>query len=114
MIQDAEWIRVGPRRWIIQSPYSQDANLQILASISAEQPKIEPLHIPPYNPEAHAFWVLRHLFEEPEESTGQMEQLHSADKAKTTRKRHRSYGREFWVHLGEDHKLRDIDGYKSN
>lgn len=107
-----EWVRVGPRRWII--PSSTEHRLQILAQISSEQQKENELRIPPYNGEAHALWVLRNLFDAPLEPAGPWEQIHPVDRPKMLRRRRRSFGRDFWTHLGTDHRLKEIDGYKSD
>lgn len=109
---ETEWVRVGPRRWII--PSSDENRLQILAQLASEEPKLDPFHIPPYSEEAHAYWVLRHLFEEPSEATGLIEELHPLDRPKMVRKRCLDYGRTFWVHLGKEYKLGSVDGYKSD
>jgi hypothetical protein len=103
-----EWVRIAPRRWIISS--SED-RLRILAQVAASQPKLDPLHIPPYNGEAHALWLLRTLFEEMEGEPQPFEPMSHLDRPKMVRRRRRSYGRTFWTHLGEAHKLKEIDGY---
>ena len=107
-----EWIRVGPRRWII--PTSSEQRLQILAQIASDQNKEDALRIPPYNGEVHALWILRNLFEAPQEPAGPMEEVHQVDRPNMVRRRRRSFGRNFWSHLGEDHKLKEIDGYKTD
>ena len=107
-----QWVRVGPRRWIISS--SNEERLQILAQVASEEPKLDPFFIPPYSEEAHAYWVLRHLFEEPEEAKEHMEEIHPLDRPKMVRRRRRSWGRTFWCHLGNEHTLKEIDGYKSD
>lgn len=109
---DIQWIRVGTRRWII--PSSEEDRLRILAEVAANQPKEDPYRIPPYDAEAHALWVLRHLFEE---QTGPMqpyEQIDPLDKPKMVRRRRRSFGRTFWAHLGTEYKLKEIDGYTTD
>jgi hypothetical protein len=108
---DIQWVRVGTRRWII--PSSEEDRLRILAEVAANQPKEDPYCIPPYDGEAHALWVLRHLFEEQPPAQPQ-EPLHPLDQPKMLRRRRRSFGRTFWTHLGTDYKLKEIDGYKTD
>ena len=107
---NTQWVRVGPRRWII--PSSSEHRLQILAQIASE--KEDTLRIPPYNGEAHALWALRNLFDIPLEPAGPMDIVHPVDRAKIVRRRRRSIGRDFWAHLGTDHTLQEIDGYKTD
>ena len=107
-----EWVRIGPRRWII--PSSEEDRVRILARVAASQPKLDALHIPPYNSEAHALWLLRNLFEEMQGEPQPFELVSHLDRAKMVRRRRRSFGRTFWTHLGEAHKLKEIDGYKSD
>lgn len=107
-----EWIRVGPGRWIV--PSSEPERLQILAQVAADQAKMNELHIPPYSPENHALYQLRHLFDEPNEPTAPSEPLNNLDRPKMVRRRRRSWGRTFWCHLGNEYKLTSIDGYKSD
>lgn len=109
-----EWIRVGPRRWII--PSSSEHRLQILAQIAAEQQKENELRIPPYNGEAHALWILRNLFEAPMEPAGPMETISPVDRTKMFRRRRRGMlpGRDFWSHLGIEYDLKEINGYMTD
>ena len=107
--EDAEWL--PRRRWILNS----EDTLQILARVASELPKEEQFPIPPYNEEAHAYWLLRNLFTvESNEPLVYAENIHYLDKPKMMRKRHRSFGREFWSHMGEDYELENIDGYKTD
>lgn len=107
-----EWIRVGDRRWVM--PTSEEERLRILAEVAAAQPKEDPFRIPPYNGEAHALWILRHLFEENQEPTQPMELINPLDTPKMFRRRRRSFGRSFWAHLGQEHRLKEIDGYMTD
>lgn len=104
-----EWIRVGEGHWIMAS--SQEDRLQVLARVASEQPKENSLLIPPYNEEAHALWVLRHLFEENQGPPEPLEPMNPLDAPKMFRRRRRSFGRTFWSHLGTEHSLKSIDGY---
>ena len=107
-----EWVRVGPGRWIV--PSDEPDRLRILARVADEERKRHEFAIPPYNPENHALWVLRNFFEEPSEAPTQQEVIHPLDRSKLVRRRRRSFGRPFWAHLGSEHKLTEIDGYKSD
>lgn len=107
-----EWVRAGPWRWIrVTDP---NERLRILAQVASEQQKTDELRIPPYNPEEHALWVLRHLFEETSEPAGPQEEINPLDRPKLVRRRRRSFGRTFWSHLGIEYKLEKIDGYNSD
>jgi hypothetical protein len=112
MNEDLSWIRVGPGRWII--PSSDGDRLRILAEVTANQSKEDPYQIPPYDGEAHALWILRHLFEEEQTPAEPLEPVHILDKPKMVRRRRRSFGRLFWSHLGTDYKLQGIDGYTTD
>ena len=109
---DIQWIRVGTRRWII--PSSEEDRLRILAEVVANQPKEDPYQIPPYDGEAHALWILRHLFEEQQGPAEPRDPLDPLDQPKMVRRRRRSFGRTFWTHLGEEYHLNEIDGYKTD
>jgi hypothetical protein len=106
-----EWIQVGPRRWVIGSGSER---LRILADVAVNEEKIDPYYIPPYNGEAHALWILRHLFEEPIEPATQQEVIDPLDRPKLLRKRCDHQGRTFWSHMGNEYKLHTLDGYKSD
>lgn len=110
---EGNWVRVGERRWVtVRSPQER---MQILTRV--ERQKEEPFRIPPYSAENHALWVLRHMFDEDAEPAQPMEKIHDLDKPKMLRRReinqyHRA--RNYWVHLGTEHNLEDVDGYLSN
>ena len=107
-----EWIQVGPRRWVI--PSSEPERLRILAQVAEDELKQQELYIPPYNPENHALWNLRHMFQD-EMNVFQEEPYSRFDRPQFSRKRHRSYGRTFWCHIGREHNLQEIDkGYKTD
>ena len=109
---EGNWVRIGERRWVIAR--SQEERMQILARVASEQPKEDPLHIPPYNPENHALWLLRHLFDEDATPLQPHEPIHNLDKPKQLRKRQYNRGRNYWTHLGLEYNLKAIDGYNSN
>lgn len=110
--ENPEWIRVGPARWIMTSDPNE--RLRILADVAEAERKRHQFDIPPYNPENHALWVLRHLFEEPLEPATQQEVINPLDRPKLVRRRRRSFGRTFWSHLGNEYNLATLDGYKSD
>lgn len=109
---EGNWVRIGERRWVIAR--SSEERMQILARVASEQPKEEPLHIPPYNAENHALWALRHLFDEETSPLQPLEAIHTLDKPKMLRRRQYNRGRNYWSHLGLEYELKEIDGYQSN
>jgi len=110
-LPENEWIEVGHRRWIIMP---QQDRLRILAEVAANLPKEDPFAIPPYSEEAHALWVLRHMFDEPVGPVEPMEVTDPLDRPRMVRRRRRSFGRTFWTHLGRDNSLHTVDGYKTD
>ena len=110
---NTEWVRIGPRRWVI--PSSDEDRLRILANLASERVK-DPLEIPAFSEEAHALWVLRHLFEAPPEPAGPpQEPVDIMDRPKMLRKRGLYQGRTFWAHIGNGYNLDYTDrGYKSD
>ncbi len=107
-----QWIRVGERRWVITR--SEEERLQTLAELAANLDKQDSLEIPPYNGEAHALWILRHLFDDDQGPAQPMEDVNPLDKPKMVRRRRRSFGRSFWSHLGEEYQLKTVDGYATD
>jgi hypothetical protein len=106
---ELQWVRVGERRWVI--PSSEEERLQILADVTAQQLKENALQIPAYDGEAHALWILRHLFDENLGPPQPLEPVNPLDTPKMVRRRRRSFGRTFWTHLGNEYTLKEIDGY---
>ena len=107
----SNWVRIGPRRWVIR----RSNGLQILAGAAAEREKIDPFYIPPYSEEGRAYWLLRNLFnEELPAASERAVPRGKLDTPKAVRTRTRCWGREFWVHLGVEHNLVSLDGYKSD
>lgn len=107
----SNWIRIGEGHWVIRP---QRNRLHDLAEAASRRGREDKYAIPPYNAERHAYWNLRHFFENSEEQPQMKEPLHTLDRPKMVRKRKTDWGKTFWVRLGEDLDLKEISGYKSD